>query len=268
MAGPFERADFDQLVPADKKLSPDWIKSLFDRGQPTVYRGEDLKHIGMPIGGIGAGYLYLGGDGKLWHWDIFNKTGGTGADHYANPMKPESPLEQGFAIRATVGGKTETRALDRTGFPDVSFRGQYPIGTVEYPDLAFPLKISLEAFSPFIPLATDDSSLPATVLRFTVTNSSAADVEGTLAGWLQNAVLLGNATRSATRRNRVVRDPGISLLNCSVEALAPTSRPAQPDVVFEDWNKENYDGWTVEGTAFGTQPAHRAGFRLYGRSRR
>lgn len=109
MAGPFECADFDQLVPADKKLSPDWIKSLFDRGQPTVYRGEDLKHIGMPIGGIGAGYLYLGGDGKLWHWDIFNKTGGTGADHYANPMKPESPLEQGFAIRATVGGKTETR---------------------------------------------------------------------------------------------------------------------------------------------------------------
>lgn len=257
MAGPFERADFDKLVPADKKLSPEWIKSLFARGEPTVYRGEELKYIGMPIGGIGAGYLYLGGDGKLWHWDIFNKTGGTGADHYANPMKPESPLEQGFAIRVSSGGRTETRTLDRTGFPGVSFRGQYPIGTVEYVDAAFPLKIILEAFSPFIPLATDDSSLPATILRFTVTNTSVSDVKGTLAGWLQNAVLRGSPGRQATRHNRIDLNDQLSVLNCTVEALAPTSQPFRPDVIFEDWNKDNYEGWTVEGTAFGTQPAHR-----------
>lgn len=265
MAGPFERADFENLVPADKKLSPEWIKSLFARGEPTVYRGEELKFIGMPVGGIGAGYLYLGGDGKLWHWDIFNKTGGTGADHYANPMKPESPLEQGFAVRVTTNGKTETRTLDRAGFPQVSFRGQYPIGTVEYIDPAWPLKITLEAFSPFIPLATDDSSLPATILRFTVTNTSSTDVEGTLAGWLQNAALLGRPAGSAMRQNRIVRNADLSLLNCTVGVAPPATQPARPDVVFEDWNKENYDGWTVEGTAFGTRPARRAqGFGYMG----
>src|ERR1019366_574681 len=67
MAGPFTRADFDKLVPADKKLHPDWVKSLTARGQRTVYRGADLKTIGMPIGGLTCGQLYLGGDGKLWH---------------------------------------------------------------------------------------------------------------------------------------------------------------------------------------------------------
>ena len=79
MAGPFTRADFDKLVPADKKLAPEWVKSLTDRGTPTVYRGDELKYIGMPIGGICAGQLYLGGDGRLWHWDIFNKYVGTGS---------------------------------------------------------------------------------------------------------------------------------------------------------------------------------------------
>ncbi|MCX5683365.1 MAG: twin-arginine translocation signal domain-containing protein, partial [Planctomycetota bacterium] len=65
--------DLATLVPADKKLKADWLASLTARGEPAVYRGDDLKFIGMPIGGLCCGQLYLGGDGKLWHWDIFNK---------------------------------------------------------------------------------------------------------------------------------------------------------------------------------------------------
>ena len=66
VAGPFNAEDFAQLVPADKKLRPEWVQSLFARGTRTVYRGDELEKIGMPVGGICAGMLYLGGDGKLW----------------------------------------------------------------------------------------------------------------------------------------------------------------------------------------------------------
>ncbi|HWI59584.1 MAG TPA: GH116 family glycosyl-hydrolase, partial [Bacillota bacterium] len=193
MAGPFTRADFEKLVPADKKLRPEWVSSLTARGARTVYRGADLDKIGMPIGGICAGQLYLGGDGRLWHWDIFNRRISTGAEHYAKPMAANSLLEQGFALRLTCGGQTQERPLDRAHWRDVSFIGEYPIGYVEYRDPDLPLSVSLEAFSPFIPLNTEDSSLPATVLHFTVKNHSQTAVEAELAGWLENAVCLHSA---------------------------------------------------------------------------
>jgi non-lysosomal glucosylceramidase len=126
-AGAPNRADFESLIPADKKLSPDWIKSLFDRGTPEVLRGDEWKFVAMPVGGIGVGHLYLGGDGRLWHWDIFNECIRTADGHYARPLGPNSPLTQKFSIVLDA----KTYALDRTGFSDIRFRGQYPIGTVE-----------------------------------------------------------------------------------------------------------------------------------------
>ncbi len=59
--------------PLGKRLDEGWIASLTARGEPMVVRGADLERIGMPVGGIGAGTLYLSGDGRLWHWDIFNR---------------------------------------------------------------------------------------------------------------------------------------------------------------------------------------------------
>ena len=124
VAGPFEAKDFEKLVPADKRLSPDWIKSLTARGEPTVYRGPELDKIGMPVGGLCAGQLYLGGDGKLWHWDIFNRHVGTGAEHYARPLTPASPLDQGFALLVADGDRVQVRSLDRTGGSEISLCGQ------------------------------------------------------------------------------------------------------------------------------------------------
>ena len=260
VAGPFEAADFEKLVPADKKLSPEWVKSLFARGTPTVYRGKDLELIGMPIGGICAGQLYLGGDGKLWHWDIFNQHIGTGDGHYAQPPKPAAPLDQGFAIRIAAGGKTEVRALDRSGFSDVSFRGEYPIGLVEYRDPAAPVSVSLEAFSPFAPLNAEESSLPATVMRFTVRNTGSATVEALLAGWLENAVCLHSGRPGAgVRRNRLVPPGGWYFLECGAEAAPQANRPdKRPDIVFDDFEKETYEGWTATGTAFGSGPVEKS----------
>lgn len=254
MAGPFAQADFDHLVPADKKLTAAWVKSLFARGEREVLRGDDLKFVGMPIGGIGAGQLYLGGDGGLWHWDIFNRgeNSGSSGPHYAKPRAIESPLAQQFTVK--VGD--EIRSLDRKGFSDITFRGEYPLGIVEYVDAKFPLAVKLEAFSPFIPLKTDDSSLPATVLQFTLHNPTAVAVEAIITGDLENAVCLYNRSQNGILRNRILRESSLTTLLCSAEKpdLSKPSQAPRPDVVFEDWNHETYDGWTVEGTAFGKGP--------------
>ena len=61
------------LVPANKKLSQKMVKDLYKRGRREVYSGKDLDTIGMPVGGIAAGQLYLRGDGTLGLWQIFNK---------------------------------------------------------------------------------------------------------------------------------------------------------------------------------------------------
>jgi uncharacterized protein (DUF608 family) len=260
MAGPFEAADFEKLVPADKKLDSQWVKSLFERGVPTVYSGADLKYIGMPVGGICAGQLYLGGDGKLWLWDIFNQHRGTGDKGYAHPAVPSSLLQQAFTLK--IG--ESAHPLDGTGFSEVTFMGQYPIAGVSYKDPAVPLTVKLEAFSPFIPLNTDDSSLPATVMQFTVQNTSGALVEAELTGSLENAVCLYHRqVVSVTRRNRIIPGTGFTFLECSAEkADGPVAQPA-PDIVFEDWSKDGYGGWTDEGTAFGRGPVKKSDIPAY-----
>ena len=119
MAGPFDKADFEKLVPSDKKLDPAWIKSLFARGEPTVYRHEELDSIGMPVGGICTGQLYLGGDGRLLLWDIFNAPVLSGFNeyrgpNYAKPRKPAVPIEQGFQASVFAGNIPSAPSITMT----------------------------------------------------------------------------------------------------------------------------------------------------------
>lgn len=157
VAGPFAWSDVaDHPVPADKKFSPEWIKSLTDRGQPEVFTSDknQLTYIGMPVGGVCCGQLYLGGDGKLWHWDILNLPPGPGWNEsdgrlYANPPRQKSPFAQGFSL-AWNGGSP--RSLDSRGDWSITFEGRWPIGVVTYRAADCPLEVTLEAFSPMAPL--------------------------------------------------------------------------------------------------------------------
>jgi len=143
------------------------------------------------------------------------------------------------------------KALDRTGFDNITFRGQYPIGYVQYRDDALPVAVDLEAFSPFIPLNYDDSSLPATVMRFTVKNTGNEKIEVDIAGWLENAVCL-HSKPACTLVNRIERHSGATCLECRAEA--PEIPTPHADIVFEDFEDGNHDGWTVTGDAFGSAP--------------
>jgi len=284
MAGPFEASDFARLVPPDKKLNPSWVKLLTARGTPEVYtktRGE-LKYIGMPVGGICCGTLYLGGDGKLWLWDIFNKnqegifTGkGEWTDFsghkasasardgasYVAPHKEESPLEQGFAVR--VNGVTQP--LDARGWHEITFTGEYPLGIVHYTDLASPVSVTLTAYSPFIPLDADDSGLPATICEFTLTNTSDEPVTAEVAGWLENACRLVSSPQTPGRRANTVRHMAdATVVAARFESPAPTLHAeARPDILVDDFERERWAPWTTTGEAFGLGPVLRADIPKY-----
>ncbi|MDP4883977.1 MAG: non-lysosomal glucosylceramidase [Opitutales bacterium] len=257
MAGPFSAADFDKIIPADKKLSADWIKSLYARGQALTATGADLKYIGMPINGICTGQVYLGGDGQLWHWNLdgaFDAKNTGKGPRYLKPDVAHSPMSQGFALQ--VSGKTYT--LDSKGFSNVTFTNQYPMATVDYSDSTCPVDVQLQAYTPFIPLNRDDSSYPVIVMRYKVSNSSSTDQEVDVAGWIEN---ISNAkSRKGATDNKLAayrQLEGISSVECSTSFGDGRS---DADVeVFADFEGNNYKGWKVEGAAFGKRPSGKSG---------
>ncbi|MDA0193521.1 MAG: GH116 family glycosyl-hydrolase [Bacteroidetes bacterium] len=271
-AGPFDFDEIDHLIPEDKKLSSEWLKSLFERGAPEVFKDEELKHIGMPVGGIGCGQLYLGGDGRLWLWHIFKTVYSREKDHgqklsamtlgghYAYPEKvfgrETRPVEQGAAIRITSGNQQYTRRLNSEGFRDITFRGEYPIGKVAYKDVKLPVEVNLEAFSPFIPGQLDKSALPTTIMAYKVKNISEQSVEVELAGWLENAVCpYADSSRDGIRRNTIIQGDDRLTVFSSAEALESTqSGKLKDDIVFEDFEGETYKSWSSKGIAFGKEP--------------
>lgn len=195
MAGPFDAKDFDKIIPADKKLSKEWIASLYARGEALSAKKGELQYIGMPISGICTGQVYLGGDGRLWYWNLDaskDKKNNPKGHRYLKPDAAYSPISQGFALQ--VDGKTRT--LDAEGFEKVSFTNQYPMGQVDYSDPQCPLSVHLEAYTPFIPLNRDESSYPVIVMRYTITNTASMSKEFGIAGWIESIV--DNKERSAS----------------------------------------------------------------------
>lgn len=273
-AGPFWLDNNGHLIPEDKKLSAEWIQSLYERGKPEVYTADknQLKYIGMPVGGIGCGQLYLGGDGSLWLWHIFKTVYSREKDHgqklsamtlgghYAYPDKvfdrETRPVEQGTAIRVTANGERQTRKLNAEGFSDIAFRGEYPIGHVTYKDNALPVEIRLEAFSPFIPGQLDKSALPVTIMRYSIKNTSSIPTEIEIAGWLENATCpYVNSSKVGLRRNTLIREQDRMTVFSTSEALHTEGGKApMEDVIFEDFETGSYKKWKAKGTSFGKTP--------------
>ena len=89
-------------------------------------------------------------------------------------------------------------------------------------------------------------------------------MEATLAGFLENAVCINHPDARGLRHNRIVAGEGFTFLDCSVQTHdAAAASAAKPDIVFEDWNKTDYTGWTVEGTAFGGRPIKKSAMPGY-----
>ncbi|MCH7905768.1 MAG: hypothetical protein IH944_14525 [Armatimonadetes bacterium] len=278
IAGPFTMQDYRNLVPRDKKLDPAWVRSLTERGEEPWVSGDDLRFIGMPIGGLFAGTVYLGGDGTLWNWDIFNQHHQGGVDrpggvqygdenlsvgrgaNYVDPPEQQSPFKQ--YARIVVVEDNFYRNLDSStswddkSWESIRFLGQYPVGTVEYSDPACSISIRQTAFSPFIPLDVDRSGYPAVVLRYTLTNESSETKTIRLGKICDNPVCIHSRDERSGllfKDRTLISDSLTSVLfSCEEQALSGTT--PRTDIVFEDWESGEYGNWTVQGSAFGNIP--------------
>jgi non-lysosomal glucosylceramidase len=170
------------------------------------FTGEARRAVAFPLGGFGTGHVALCGDGALRQWQLSglpNHAGFLPDSFFAlrvSSLEPPSdvvrllrsaPLPPHRHPAPNVSDADVPDAGRLPSWPTVastSFRAAYPFAEVSYVDDELPLDVSLEAFTPFVPLDTGASSLPIVRYRYTLTNTSAEDRFGWLLGTLQNAV--------------------------------------------------------------------------------
>jgi uncharacterized protein (DUF608 family) len=168
---------------------------------PHVYTGRQLAMLAYPLGGVGAGSISLGGRGQLRDWEIFNR-----------PDKGRSPEYAFASIWARTGSRKpiarvlEARLMPPYEGPDglgsknapglsrlegAAFTGEFPLAQIAFHDSRLPVNVSLEAFSPFIPLDADDSGLPVAILRYRVHNPGHEQATVSIAWSIENPIDAG-----------------------------------------------------------------------------
>jgi non-lysosomal glucosylceramidase len=228
-----------------------------DAAFPRVFTGRKLKMIAFPLGGVAAGSVALGGRGQLRDWEIFNR-----------PNKGYSPAYAFPSIWAQTGdAKSVARVLEARILPPYEgqdglgsnnapglsrldaaiFTGAYPLAHIAFEDRAMPVKVELEAFSPFIPHEPDDSGLPVAILRYRVTNPKSTNATVSIAWSLENPVKAGPPADPDPRLNTYQSNARLAGLTMSNPAL-PEGDPmrgtvalaalVQPGVQVQHWR-----GW-------------------------
>jgi len=178
-------------------------KDVYEKDQLYSKKGQreypsKATEAAFLLGGIGTGNISLNSRGKFQDWEIFNK-----------PAKEQKLPFSFFAIRAKIAGKeTVTKILESKHLPPYSsshgyapgeveglphldysiMKGEYPFVTIKFKDKNLPVLLSLEAFTPFIPLNADDSGIPGAILRYRIQNPTNEIIDIALAGSIANAV--------------------------------------------------------------------------------
>lgn len=156
-----------------------------------------MTQAAFPLGGIGTGNVTVGVRGELRDWELFNAPGvGQKIKHTYFALharkggcKPVSRvLESGLRPPYTVShGYLPDSQMGLPRFERSELRVEYPFAQVDLFDDSVPLDVRLTAFTPFIPLNSGDSGIPACILRYTLTNRTDETVFASVAGSLLNA---------------------------------------------------------------------------------
>jgi len=208
-----------------------------DLNFPRRFRGRQLKMISFPLGGVAAGSIGLSGRGQLVNWEIFNRPNKGYRPPYAFPSiwaqagtgKPVARVLESRVLPPYEGqdglGSNNVPGLSR--LESAIFTGEYPLAHIDFEDRSLPVKVQLDAFSPFIPHEPDDSGLPVAILRYCVTNPGNEAATVGIAFSIENPINTkenhGGAAQQKSdegRQNTFRTESGIAGLVMSNSALA------------------------------------------------
>lgn len=142
------------------------------------YKGEYAANIAYPLGGIGSGNFCVDGCGGITNVSIYHHPNLKksldncfAALNVKSDEKGDARVLQG---RAPMMSKWQTiRVSDGLPqFRESLFTDKFPFAEIELLDEKMPLKCSIKAFSPFIPLEHEDSSLPAAAFEYSFKNTT------------------------------------------------------------------------------------------------
>jgi non-lysosomal glucosylceramidase len=191
--------------------------------------------ISFPLGGVAAGSIGLGGRGQLINWEIFNRPNKGYRPSYCVPSiwaqagsdKPVARVLESRILPPYEGqdGLGSDNAPGLTRLESATFVGEYPLARIDFEDRTLPVRVALEAFSPFIPHDPDDSGLPVAILHYRVTNPGHTEAKVGIAFSIDNPVNAGEKTEKS-RLNEYRAEgnlAGLIMSNPGVDAADPMS---------------------------------------------
>ncbi len=194
---------------------------------PRTFAGRNLHMIAFPLGGVAAGSISLGGRGQLRDWEIFNKPDKGNAPTYAFPAiwansgngKPVTKVLESQYLPPYEGqsGLGSNNAPGLARLAGAKFTGEYPLAHIDFEEPELPVRVSLDAFSPFIPHDGDDSGLPVAILRYKVRNPGRTAAQVSIAWSIDNPV--NTRSTAEKRQNEYRRADGIAGLLMTNPAL-------------------------------------------------
>ncbi len=177
--------------PYDKKV-------LYDFSSIKPLRGDHLKEVAFPLGGIGTGNITLGGRGQFQDWEIFNRPGKgkqLNLTFFSIWVRPEGQNAVAKILeRKLFPPYTGWMGIPRHNlagvprFDEVEFLGEYPFAWLKFSDTQIPIDIKLEAYNPFIPLDPDNSGIPVAILNWIIANPLEVPVEVAICFTMQNPI--------------------------------------------------------------------------------
>lgn len=187
------------------------------------------------LGGIGTGNVSIGARGELRDWEIFNwpgkghympftffavRTESANGDVHAAVLESEI---QGTHSKSHGYFNGELAGLPR--FRSSRMWSIYPYVYVELTSPDLPVSVTLEAFTPFVPLDEEASGIPGAVIRYHVKNLTQESLAVSVVGSLTNALgfqgydVFGNLKLSGDPHNELRDDDGfVGLAYSSTDA--------------------------------------------------